>query len=287
MEQRPIPGHDPLPPPAPNVARAYLDEIDAVVERREAFIDRRRMAWLSCAEAVVLAVYLTLMMFSFGSAVSSPFLVLVALLFVWLQLSAELRESYGGQLRLSGTSQWVYLAFGLFAALAVMVGVGMQIAGVSIPVLLKFVPGAALLAVFGGRAVRDIRRSPEPLPRERLPFTRGARYATFGLGLVIGFGIWVTASEHVTLVAIIAPLIMVFLLGWGLAGYLTDKVPALGAIWRWPQWAAFALSTAALAALMMLAIHSDGLTGSLAGTAGVGAAALFAGVAFVGGRDAR
>lgn len=287
MEQRPIPGHDPLPPPTADLARAYLDEIRMVVERREAIIDRRRMARLACAEAIVLAAYLTLMMFSFGNAVSSPFLVLVALLFVWLQLSAELRESYGGQPRLSGTSQRVYLAFGLLAALAAVVGVWMQMVGVELPVLVRFIPGVLLLAMYGGRAVRDLRRAPEALPKERVPFTTGARYATAGLGLVIGLGVWATASDDSTLASIFAPLLMVLLLGWSLAAYVTNKIPALGASWRWPQWAAFALGGAVLATVMMLAMHTDLLTEALVVSGAVGVAVLFAVVAFVGGRDDR
>lgn len=287
MEQRPISGHEPLAPPTADVARAYLDEIGMVVGRREALIDRRRMARLACAEAIVLAVYLTIMMFSFGQKFSSPFLIVVALFLIWVQLSAELRESYGGQPRLSGTSQRVYLAFGLVAVLAVVVGVWLQIVGVGISVLARFVPGVALLAVFGGRALRDLRRAPEALPNESDPFTVGARSATAGLGIVLGVGVWTTATGESMLAAIFAPFAMALLLGWSIAAYASSRLPALGAIWRWPQWSAFALGGATLAAMMLLVMHTDVVTAPLAISSALGVAVLFVVVAFLGGRDVR
>lgn len=287
MEQRPIPGHDPLAPPTADVARAYLDEIGTVVQRRESLIDRRRMARLAGAEAIVLAVYLTVMMFSFGKSVGSPFMMIVALLLVWIQFSAELRENYGGQPRLSGTSQRVYLAFGLGAVLAAMVVIWLQIVGVEIPVLARFVPGIALLAVFGGRALHTLHRAPQALPDDRDPFSTGARYATAGLGIVVGLGVWATASGESMLAAILSPFVMVLLLGWSIAAYASSKLPALGAIWRWPQWSAFALGGAILVAVMLLAMHTDVITVPLGIVLAVSIAVLFAVVAFAGGRDVR
>lgn len=287
MEQRPIPGQEPLAPPTADVARAYLDEIGMVVGRREALIDRRRMARLAGVEAIVLAAYLTIMMFSFGQGSSSPFLMMVALLLIWVQFSAELRESYGGQPRLSGTSQRVYLAFGLVGALTVMVGVVLQIVGVDIPILVRFAPGVVLLAVFGGKALRDLRRAPEALPNDRDPFTVGARYATASLAIVFGLGIWATAVGESMLAVIFTPFVMVLLLGWNIAAYASSRLPPLGAIWRWPQWSAFTLGAAALAAMMLLALHTDVVTAPLAVSSAVVVAVLFVVVAFVGGRDVR
>ncbi|MGO2519613.1 MAG: hypothetical protein ACTH8F_05790 [Microbacterium sp.] len=283
MEQRPIPGQEPLAHPTADVAQAYLDEIGSVVQRREEFIDRRRMARLAGVEAIVLAAYLTIMMFSFGHSVSTPFLMLISLFGVWLQLSAELKESYGGQPRLSGTSQRIYLVFGLLAVAAVMVGVWLQIAGVEVPVWARFIPGVALLAGFGGRAVRDLRRAPEVLPNEHDPFTRGARYATACLGLVFGLGAWVVATSDTMFSVVLFFVVMVGIFGWGIAAYATSRLPALGAIWQWPQWTAFALGSAVLIAVMLFAMHTDLMTVPLAISLGVGVALLFAVVAFVGG----
>ncbi len=286
MEQRPMSGHDPLSPPTADTARAFLDELGVVVERREALIDRRRMARLACAEAVVLPVYLTIMMFSFGQSFSSPFMMIVALLLLWIQFSAELRENYGGQPRLRGTTQWMYLGFGLTAVLSVVVGVWLQIVGVEISTLARFVPGIALLAVFGGRALRDLRDAPEALPNEHDSFTAGARYATAGLGVVLGLGVWATAANE-SIVVVLAPLAMLLLLTWNVTAYVSSRLPALGAIWRWPQWTAFTVGACALAAMMLLVIHTDAVTPPLAIAAAVGVTLLFVVVAFSGGRDAR
>lgn len=287
MEQRPIPGHEPLAPPTPDVARAYLDEIGSVVQRREALIDRRRMARLACVEAVVLAVYLTVMLFSFGTSIGSSFVVLVALFLLWLQFATELRESYGGQPRLSGTAQRLYVVFGLVGVAAVVGGVWLQIAGIDVPVFARFLPGVFLLGVFGGRALYELRRAPQALLDEREPFTLGARWSTAALGVIIGLGIWVAASHEPMFVTAFAPIVMVALLGWSLVAYATDKLPALGAIWQWPQWSAFAISGAALIAVMLLSLHTEVITTALAAALAVGAALLIIVTAVTGGRYAQ
>lgn len=287
VEHRPIRGQEPLAPPTADIARAYLDEIGSVVRRREALIDRRRMARLAGIEAIVLAVYVTVMMFSFGESIGSPFVIVVALLLIWLQFAMELRESYGGQPRLSSTAQRLYLSFGLAAVAAVVVGAWLQAIGIDIPVLARFLPGIVLLGVFGGRALRELRRAPEALPDERVSFTTGARWATAVLGAVIGLGIWVTASPESTFGAAFAPIVMVALLAWSFAAYVTDKLPALGAIWQWPQWTAFALGAAALIAVMLLSLHTDAGNAALAAALAVGSALLLLVAALAGGRRAR
>lgn len=288
LDQRPIPGHEPLARPTADVARAYLDEVGAIEHRREAVIDRRRMAQLACAEALILAVYLTVMMFGFGNAsVSSSFILLVALLLLWIQFSNELKESLGGQPRMSGTAQRNYLVFGLLVVVAVMVGVGLQIAGVEIPVGARFMPGAVLLLIFGRRTLRDLRSASPALPRERDPITTGARYATAALGALIGAAVWAAASETGAFSSIVALCVMLLMLGWGFAVYVSGRLPALGAIWRWPQWTAFALGSGALIAATFVTVPSGAFTSALVVAVAVCIAALFVAVAFIGGRDDR
>src|SRR5690606_2441207 len=147
MEQRPIEAAPPLDPPAPDIARAYLDEAEAVAQRREDLIDRHAIALVSLVESIVLAGFLTMMMFGFGTpTASSSFIVLVAMALLWMQLTAELRESHGVQPRLQiqhGRTRIVFIAV---VGCAVAIGVALQLGGVGIPLALRFAPGVLAIA---------------------------------------------------------------------------------------------------------------------------------------------
>ncbi|MCK3768388.1 hypothetical protein MZK47_01710 [Microbacterium aerolatum] len=285
MDQKPVGSEAPLTPPTAYVAQAYLDEIGAVVERREAHIDRRRMAWLALAEAIVLGVYLTVAMFGFGPVDdSSRFIVILVLLFIWIQLSGELRESYGGQARRVGASQWLLIALAILAGLSVGVGMWLQLTGATMPFIVRLVPGIVLFVVFGSIALRALLRAPRALPRESMPFTRRARRATVGLGVVMAIGVGTTAVQG-PFGSLFALCTMVLILGWGIAAYVGGAVPALGAIWRWQQWTALAVGSATLAGMTLVTMHTDLVTGALATSAGVLVGALFVLVACIGGRN--
>lgn len=89
------------------------------------------------------------------------------------------------------------------------------------------------------------------------------------------------------LALIVAPIVMVGLFSWSIAAYASNRVPALGAIWRWPQWTAFAIGSAVLATVMLLTLHTDLMTPVFALSLAAGVTLLFVTVAFVGDRNGR
>ncbi|WP_206476590.1 hypothetical protein [Microbacterium sp. KRD172] len=116
MDQRPIEGAAPLPVPNSDIAQAYLDQVRAVRERREAGVDRRGAAWIGLVNAITLAVYIT---------VISPRWVIA-----------------------------IVLGVVLLVALAVFFIAG--ILGVEMPFFVRLIPGALALVVLGAPALRSI-----------------------------------------------------------------------------------------------------------------------------------
>lgn len=286
MEQKPLSAAGPLEPPTADVAQAYLDEVVVVARRREERIDRRGIAWVALSEAAALAVYLTVVMFGFGSSSSSSFVSLIALFFLWIQLSGELKESYGFQSRLRGTERWTYAIFGIVAVVAVVVGIATQIAGVDIPFILRVTPGVSVLLVFGGLAVRNLRRARPPvLRRSRAPLSTVARNLTFTIGALFGLAIVIMAVAKPLAASVFSMVLILLILGWWIAVQISGRLPALGAVWSWPQWAAFVLGWAVFAcALLVQFSHSlDPLVTSIAAVA---VALVFVAAAFFDGRDA-
>ncbi|WP_341975122.1 hypothetical protein LTA6_003476 [Microbacterium sp. LTA6] len=286
MEQKPLSAAEPLEPPTADVAQAYLDEVDVVATRREERIDRRGIAWVALAEAAALAVYLSVMMFGFGSSSSSSFITLIALLLVWIQLSGELKESFGFQSRLRRTERWAYALFGFVAVAGVVVGIATQIVGADIPFVLRLAPGGLVLLVFGGLAVRDLRRArPAVLRRARAPLATVARNFTLTIGAVFGIAIAITSVAYSVPASLFSMALILLMLGWWIAVQISDRLPALGAVWYWPQWAAFVLGWAVFACAVLVQFRQP-LDPLIISIAAVVVVLAFVAAAFFDGRDA-
>ncbi|MCE7480492.1 hypothetical protein LZG07_00865 [Microbacterium profundi] len=116
MDQRPIEGAAPLPVPNSDIAQAYLDQVRAVRERREAGVDRRGAAWIGLVNAITLAVYITVISPRWGIAIVLGVVLLVALA--------------------------VFFIAGIL--------------GVEMPFFVRLIPGALALVVLGAPALGSI-----------------------------------------------------------------------------------------------------------------------------------
>lgn len=289
MDQRPIDGAAPLPAPSSDVARAYLEEVATVRSRREARIDRRGAGRLALVEAVVLSVYVTVIAISMGeSSASSSFIVFVGLYLLWIQLATQRREGYG--IMGSGVSAPWTTAIVLCVVLVVVLGAAFLagVTGAEIPFLVRLVPGTLVLLVLGAAAIRAIRRSAPPteiFATRRRRLSIGARWATIVVGAVMAAGIWVLSAGDDLLRSFLGMLFMLGYLTWWTVTRVVERVPALGAVWAWPQWTAFAFSGVIIMTIVLL--QARGETGLLVFGPAAAAAAfiLHLGCAFLDGRD--
>lgn len=255
MNQRPIDGAVPLPVPDPEIAQAYLDEVSAVRSRREEGIDRRGAAWFGLMDAVILSVYITVIAIGMGEAsASSSFIVFAGVYLVWVQFANQRREGYG-IIGYGLSSPWL-VATVLCAVLIIVLAAAFfsGVIGVEIPLIVRLVPGVLTLLILGSAALRSILGSSpvagEPATRVRL--TLGARVATIVTGAVLALGIWVLSVGDELLRPLFGMLLMLGYLGWWTAVRVTERMPALGALWAWPQWTAFAASGGTIAAILLL-----------------------------------
>lgn len=289
MDQVPLPSEQPLTPPNADVAEAYLGELDTVRHRREQRIDRRGMAFLRIADAVVAAAYVTLAMFGLtADGGGATFTSAIIVLLLWLQLSTERRESYGFLARPQGRER--RLDIGLAAVLAVVVlgGFVLQVTGVSLPALVRFLPALFVLGVFGTLGLRALRRAgPAALRAGRGRLSRGARSATIGIGVLLALLVSSAGAPAALWYPLLVPMAgIIAVLGWWTAARISERLPALGIVWAWPQWTAFALGGAAVGGGVLL----DALGFDAAPVLGIVTAAvvvlLFVVVSFLDGRDA-
>ena len=288
MKQRPIPGQEPLAPPTAEVARAYLDEIGLVHARREERIDRRALAWLSAVNAVVISVYVGIACFSVGvTQANSSFLIVLAVFLLWLQLSTEYRETHGAGG--SPLTRSRAISIGLVTAMVVLLvcGIVVSIAGVNLPAIVRLIPAFAALLIVGVPAARELSGSVSiEVLSDRRKLLRPEKWATIGMGIVLAASIWVLTVGDFLLISIFAATLMVSYLAWWIAGRVTERLPALGAVWARPHWLVFGLACAVVTAIIVIQFAGittiTGLHGSIAAVIVI---VLFFGAAFLDGRD--
>lgn len=289
MEQKSLDGAAPLAPPASDVAQAYLAEATAVREPRELRIDRRGAARLALVEAAVLAGYLTAVMLSLGTSPGSlAVLILVGLFSVWSQLVSERRESYGFTSRGVGSSPTSAAVFGALILVGVGGGVVAQATGTALPLWLRLLPGALVLVVLGGMAVRDLRSAgPAPLAEDPPSFTPAARWATFGLGVLVGFGVWAATQTDPLIPAAAGLILLLAVIAWWTATQVNARLPSLGAVWGAAPWAAFGVASTLLVAALIWMLMAGTVPAGLGAAAGAVCVIAFAIAAVPDGRRAR
>lgn len=290
MEQNPVPEQAALVPPDAEIAQRYLDEARVVATRRDRAVDRRALAWLQIANAAVTAVYLTVFAWVLESAGSLVPQVILFTFLVWSQIASGMAQRNGMQWRMT-RSRWPLVAAGAAALCAALVVFGFAVVDRTLPLFVTFVPGAIVLVVLGGYGiVQLLRASRDPRPprpaRSRLP--RGVRIGTTLLGVALGVLILLLGAPEGVVASTILLLVVLLLLAWILAARSDLGLPAIGTSWRWPHVLVFAVAASALLALVVgdaAGARSVGLGTSA--LIGAGAVFLFAGVAFIPGRDGR
>ena len=257
--------------------------------RREERVDRRRIAWFSLADAVVISIYVTIAAFAIGEPlVGSSFIVLIAVFCIWMQLALERRESYGASGSPISKSRSAAISFAVILIVVVLTGFVISFVGLAMPVPLRLIPGFLVLVIIGVPAVREIRRSTR-LEQDvrRHPLSGGARLMTIGLGVLMAGCVCAVAADQEQLWAHFVGMALIgSYLAWWVAARVSDRLPALGALWAWPHWTAFALSGAAIVAIMMFQLQGSAAPATALVALCAGAIALlFTGSAFLDGRD--
>lgn len=248
MEQRPMHGSGPLEPPSPEVARLYLDEVEVIEQRREERIDRRAVAWQSIVTAVMTAAILTayLLVMRVEASATQP---LLFLLLVTSQISAGVGERNGLQWRTPRSKWWYTVCIVAFAIAVVATFFALLISPEARPMWAFFIPGAIMLVGFGGIGVLQLwkARGSTPFARPaRDPIPLATRIATASVGLLMGLATLSIGIRDDLTTSIVTLVLMMIVVGWFFA-WRTDAGPAaLGRYWRWPQFLAYALTTAVM-----------------------------------------
>jgi len=274
MDQKPTAGQQPLDPPDAATAQAYLNELPGVQQRRDVVLDRRRLARLYMIEGAALAVFIGVLLWTDllrrltdAPASSSTFGLLVVLL-LWNSLSLGIRERYGARQGMRGTVRVLNL---VLLVTAVLWAVILIFAGAAVPAWVR--AGPVLLALVGGlwpgiALNRDSRGAPRLPSPPHAVMTRPGRGATFATGMALSVtGLvtgWVAAGGILlsNLGLVLAIIMIIAITICSQLGLVTE----LGAMWRPPQWIAFALSALVIGAGMVRATASPeaGLTFGIA-----------------------
>lgn len=282
MEQTPVDGWEVLEPPSVDIAQKYLDEADAVATRRERAVDRRALARLQIVNAVATAAYLAVMTLVLrGDSALASQTILFSFL-VWVQLASGIAQRSGMQRRFSW-SRWPELLAGGLLVAVVLVVFCFAIFAPGFPAIGALIPSALVLFGLGGYgAVQLVRASGDvrPPPSHPRPLSGVARWGTILVGVAIGVLTLLASAPDGVLASILVLLVVLVLVMWMFAFSTDLGLPAIGASWRWPQLAVFAVSASALASVVLLGIPIDG--GALVGASVI---ALFVAVSFVPGRD--
>ncbi|MEX0158892.1 MULTISPECIES: hypothetical protein [unclassified Microbacterium] len=284
MEQKPVDGYEVLAPPSADIAQRYLDEAAAVATRRERTVDRRALAWLQIVNAVATAAYLAVLAFALraDSVLASQTIVFSFLL--WVQLASGMAQRSGMQRRPSWSKWPALLAGGLLVATALVV-FGFAVWAPGFPAIGVLIPPALVLVGLGGygavqlaRASGDV-RPPRSHPQ---PLSRVIRWGTILVGVALGVLMTLASAPDGGLASVLVMLVLLMLFIWMFAFSSDLGLPAIGASWRWPHLAIFAVAVSALSGAVLLPVPLD--AGALAGAAVI---ILFVAVSFVPGRDLR
>lgn len=283
MEQRPMQGSGPLEPPSPEVARLYLDEIEVIEQRREERIDRRAVAWQSIITSVMIAGLFTayLLVIRAEASATQP---LLFLLLVTSQISSGVGERNGLQWRIPRSNVWVIVSIVLFALAFAGSFFTLLLSPETRPVWAYLIPGAIMLAGFGGMGVVQLwkaRGSARTVREARDPMPLATRIATASVGTLMGLAtVSIGIGDDLT-TSIVTLVLMMIVVGW-LFAWTTDAGPAaLGRYWRWPQFLAYALTSALMVWVNVQTVYSGTMAPSVYLVCGAAVAVLLIGSAIL------
>lgn len=284
IEQEPIRGHEALEPPDAQIAQRYLDEADAVANRRERSVDRRSVARLQIINAVAIAGFLTAMAAAIRVDHGARYQVMLFSFLIWGQLTSGMVQRSGMQWRLTW-SRWPLLLGGGVLLAVTLVMFGFVAFDPDLPAISIVIPGALVLLGLGGYGVAQLVRAPDVQPpRGRIaPMSRGVRWGTVLVGIALALLTMLAAAPDGVLTATLLILVVLMIVVWIAAARSDMGLPMIGASWRWPHLGVFGASACALA-LVALFDELPALFGVLSGA---GMILLFVAVSFVPGRDPR
>ncbi|MFJ4174118.1 hypothetical protein [Microbacterium sp. NPDC089696] len=287
MEQKPVAGHEALAQPDADIAQRFLDEADAVAQRRERTIDRRALAWLQIANTGILAVYL-LVFATQLRADGGLAQVLVFAFLVWGQLSSGMAQRWGMQRRLT-RAHWPLILGGGVLLAAVLVLMFAAVFVPSFPVLPLYASVGLLALGFGGYAAAGLiraRRDPRPPVAPSAPLDRAARWGTILVGVTFGALTALAAAPEDVLRTVLLLLVVLGVAVWLFASDTEIGLSEIGAVWRWPHVVAVAVAGVALVGVVMLDLGARGLS-SVGVSLGAVVLVLFVAVSFAQGHPRR
>ncbi|WP_217183615.1 hypothetical protein [Streptomyces sp. AC495_CC817] len=287
MEREQMAGHeDPsvpgrvTAPPTADAAQALLASLDVVARSREARVDRRLLARLHFVNGIAFAAYFgaVLSIFPAGPPAGPTTIGLIIPFLIWTQLLEEFRHSRGFQSRMTRAQTFAYagaIAVFLAVVIACMAITG---SGGQPPALLLAAPPLALLAAFWAMGFRELRRAGAPVPAPASsPWTPAARVTTMGIGVLLGALVFAAGSAQET------PLVQwsvvycgfAVLIAWMIAVRASSRMPAVGAVWRPVQWAAFAVACAVYCVVVIAEAYTTAISPGIAAALGGAVVLLF------------
>lgn len=261
MDQRPMAGADALALPSPDVAQAYLDEAQRVTERREPLVEHRTTGWLLIITSVLFGGWLSIWLVADHLGGSAAVVPCILVLSIWGQLEGGVAERFGVRAQLS-LNQWPLLVTIVLGTGGALVSTIVLFMMRNDPPSLIVVPPAIILSTVGVLGVVQLIRAPRAgeggtADRAALSLTR--RRATLAMGGVLAFGVLAVGVPDGLVSALLVVLFTFAVTGW-MFGYKTEwGYGSLGAVWRWPQWLAFAVGIVMLAAATVGAAREGGL----------------------------
>lgn len=279
-------GVEPLAPPSPEIAKLYLEEVQAVRERREDRIDRRAGAWRSIVGAVQLALLFTAYVLAVRAdgAAFQPILVLILLSG---QINAGFAERRGVQWRIRGR-QWVLVA--VFAVALAISFVLIVIDPIAQPTWMLFIPGALIFLAGGASGFVQLwktRNAPDGKLRRREPMPVATRYATAALGGVLGICAISIGLPDGLIPSTVMAAVTIVVAVWSFA-WMTDFGPqAFGRYWTLVQEGAFGFATAVVIVLSLLQALTETVSPQLGLAAGILVVLVLAAAAVFGSRRPR
>lgn len=241
MDQKPMGGAEPLPMPTTDVARAYLDVITTVEQRREERIDRRMLGWLHMIDGFVVGALFSAALIVVRAEPLTQYLwlLIVLALIIWTEFAGELRDRVG--VRPQWFRSWSMPYLLVFLPAMMIAWLSSQTPHPS--ALLPLAPFGISVLVFGTLAVRQWRRASGQDNAGVLaapePFTWRAAVATVVVGVTLGALVFVGSGvTEPTTGTVIVGILLGVLLVFTIASQTGSWMPVLGRIWLWPQWTA-------------------------------------------------
>lgn len=276
MDQRPIAGTEPLVPPSPDVAQAYLDEAQRVTERREPLMRHRTTGWLLIITSVLFGGWLSIWLVADAMGNQASVIPCILILSIWGQLEGGVVEKSGVRAQLP-LNLWPLLATIVLGVVGAMVSTIVLLNLQDYPPSLIFVPPAITLSTVGVLGVVQLIRAPAGVgsgKTGRMPLSAVGRRATLAFGGVLAFGVLAVGVPDSLASVILVALFAIAVTGW-MFGFKSEwGYASLGLAWRWPQWCAFALSVVVMAAITVGAAREEGMP--LAMTLGLAASVFIA-----------